>query len=347
MATAGADSTRPLLSVSGVHVTAGTRSHSRDIVSCADLAVEAGQIVGLVGESGSGKSTLCRAVAGLLPEGLRLDSGRIDFDGRDLAQLPASTVHRIHPRGISMVFQDPLAALNPVMRIGDQITEAMRPADNRRQKDRSAAAIGLLEQMGVDRASKRMRAYPHQLSGGQRQRVMLAMAMANDPLLLLADEPTSALDVSTQAQILTLFQQIADERGVAILFVSHDYAVVSQISSRVCVMYGGYILEEGPTAQVLRASAHPYTRGLIDSLPDITHKRPRLPVIPGRAPEAGSITEGCPFFPRCAHGIPGLCTDGAIGLELAGRGHSTACRRYADLYPEYPSTAAAFKSAAS
>jgi oligopeptide/dipeptide ABC transporter ATP-binding protein len=266
---------------------------------------------------------------------MHLRGGQVLFDGQDLAKLPPSRVHRLRPRGISMVFQDPLAALNPVLRVGDQITEAIAANAASTRRARRAAAIELLEGMGVDQAVDKLGVYPHQLSGGQRQRVMLAMAMANDPRLLLADEPTSALDVSTQAQILQLLRRLATERQLAILFVSHDYAVVSQICSKVCVMYGGHLVEEGPTETVLRHSAHPYTRGLIASLPSLTARRHRLPVIPGRAPEAGLIADGCPFYPRCTHGRPEVCTTGPVTLMPAAPAHTSACRRFQQIYPEY------------
>jgi oligopeptide/dipeptide ABC transporter ATP-binding protein len=311
------------LAVRGVTVRSTRRGHRRPVLREVSLDIGAGEIVGLVGESGGGKTTLCRLIAGLLPERMRLTEGAIVLDGRDTTALKASVLHRIRPRGLSMVFQDPLAALNPVIRVGDQVTEAFDPG--RRHRGKRGAAAELLRQMGLTDAGRCLSAYPAELSGGQRQRVMLAMALATDPVLVLADEPTSALDVRTQAQILGLLASVASRRNVAILLVSHDFGVISEICRRIYVMYGGEIAETGPTGEILGHPAHPYTQRLIEALPSVTRRVAELPVIAGRPPTLSEPLPGCSFFPRCARGQEGLCTSGTMALAQVAPGHATAC----------------------
>jgi oligopeptide/dipeptide ABC transporter ATP-binding protein len=314
-----------VFSARDVTVRSTRRSHPRPVLDTVSLEISSGEIVGLVGESGSGKTTLCRLAAGLLHEGMTLTDGTITLDGRDITAMPAAALHRLRPRGLSMVFQDPLAALNPVVRIGDQVAEAFDRGSGRRRTSVREAATDLLGQMGLTDAKNRLRAYPAELSGGQRQRVVLAMALATDPILLLADEPTSALDVRTQAQILKLLVDVASSRGVAILLVSHDFGVIAEICTRVCVMYGGQIVESGPTDEILRRPAHPYTARLIESLPSVHRRVPQLPVIPGRPPTLEEQLPGCSFFPRCPQGQKEVCTSAPITLEPVTPGHLTAC----------------------
>ncbi len=299
------------------------------VVEDVSLDVRRGEIVGLVGESGSGKTTLCRAVAGLLHEGMRLTSGSIHLGDSDVTRMSPRTLHRMRPRGLSMIFQDPLAALNPVMRIGDQIVEALGARGLRSRREARRTAIELLERMGVDAAAQRMPAYPSELSGGQRQRVMIAMAMAGEPRLLLADEPTSALDVTTQAEILNLLRELARDRGVSILLISHDYGVVSELCEQVNVMYAGRLVESGPTATILGRPGHPYTSGLIASLPSIERRLDRLPAIRGRAPSPLERLPGCPFLPRCPRGVPAICQEAPMTLDplTDDPAHRTACIR--------------------
>jgi peptide/nickel transport system ATP-binding protein len=299
------------------------------IVGNVSFDVAPGEIVGLVGESGSGKTTLCRAVAGLLHEGMRIESGSIVLNDVDVTRMPSGALHRLQPRGLSMVFQDPLGALNPVIRVGDQIVEALLARRGRSRHEARRIAIELLERMGVANAQGRMRAYPNELSGGQRQRVVIAMAMATDPVLLLADEPTSALDVTTQAEILELLRELARDRGVSVLVVSHDYGVVADLCSRVNVMYAGRIVESGFTSKILRHPGHPYTAGLIASLPSLEHRLERLPAIPGRPPGPQDELVGCPFLPRCPRGIPPVCSRAPMTLEPLPEDerHLSACIR--------------------
>ena len=319
------DATGPVLRVSNVTVRAGGRSLIRPVLNHVSLEIRPGEIAGLVGESGSGKTTLCRLVAGLLHERMTLTSGSITLGGRDVTALAPRALHQMRPRGLSMVFQDPLAALNPVMRIGDQVAEAVSVQRKGRRADAWQEAVELLRQMGLEDPERRARDYPRQLSGGQRQRVVMAMALATDPVLLLADEPTSALDVRTQAQILALLKEVAATRQVAILLVSHDFGVISEICSKVWVMYAGEIVEAGPTGQILGNSAHPYTSRLITSLPSVSHRVPRLPVIAGQPPTLEEQHPGCPFFPRCERGQAEICTTGFLSLQQVAPGHATSC----------------------
>lgn len=313
------------VSIRGVTVRSARRSHRRPVLSRVSLDVGPGEIVGLVGESGSGKTTLCRLVAGLLPDGMRLTEGTITLTGRDITSLPAKALHRLRPHGVSMVFQDPLAALNPVIRVGDQVAEAFEPGAGRRRPGVRQSAVDLLQQMGLANADSRLAAYPAELSGGQRQRVVLAMALATDPTLILADEPTSSLDVRTQAQILDLFANVASARKVAILLVSHDFGVIAEVCDRVCVMYGGQIVESGPTTNILSHPAHPYTARLIDSLPSVNKRVPKLSVIPGHPPPLEEQLPGCSFFPRCTMGQEEPCTSAPMELVTIAPGHTTAC----------------------
>jgi oligopeptide/dipeptide ABC transporter ATP-binding protein len=305
------------------------RNGGTALVNDVSFAVRFGETVGLVGESGSGKSTVCRALTALLADNLAVQSGRIELHGEDLVPMHPSAVHRLRPRGAAMVFQDPLAALNPVQRIGAQISEAVRARSGQDRKSAARTAIDLLMRMGLEGAADRMSAYPHELSGGQRQRVVIAMALACEPALLVADEPTSALDVTTQAQILTLLRELARERGLGILLVSHDYGVVAQICSRVAVMYRGQVVEQGPTNEVLMTPRHPYTRSLIASLPSVGSRLHRLqadteeyrPPVPG----------GCPYLHRCPEALGEPCGAGYVHelIEVAPAQASACVRAHA------------------
>lgn len=320
----------PLLSMRNVQITVPAEPQLRPVVNGVDLDVASGEIVGLVGESGSGKSTLCRLIVGLLHDEMRMTMGEVILDGLSISRTTPHDLHRRRPGGVSMVFQDALSALNPVMKIGDQVLEALYPG---RRPDRAAArsaAVALLERCGLANASRRLQAYPAELSGGERQRVVIAMAMATEPVLLVADEPTSALDVSTQAQILDLLRELATASGLAVLLVSHDYGVVQQICSRVAVMYAGEIVEVGATREVLRFPGHPYTARLIESLPSIRHRYHRLPVIPGRPPNLADRLPSCPFHPRCTYGAVPVCTEEPIPRRTISASHWSACVLTAD-----------------
>jgi peptide/nickel transport system ATP-binding protein len=319
-------SAEPVLAVESLGVRARGRGGGRMILHGFGLTVARAEAVGIVGESGSGKSTVCRAISRTLAEGLEVTGGSVRLRGTELLSRPASAVHQIRPGGIRMVFQHPLSTLNPVMTVGRQITEAIRAVRPVGREQAAREGAELLEEMGIAGAHRRLNDYPHEFSGGQRQRIVIAIALAGEPALLLADEPTSALDVTTQASILRMFARIRDERGTAIVLVSHNYAVVSQLCSRTVVLYAGQVLECGPTRAVLRSPAHPYTAGLIECLPSVDERRVRLPVIPGEPPTAHNLEPGCPFAPRCRWRGED-CATAPMDLRPVGGGRETACIR--------------------
>jgi peptide/nickel transport system ATP-binding protein len=289
----------PVLDVTDIRVdAAGT-----PIVNGVSFTVAAGERVGLIGESGSGKTLTALAVIGLLPEELSSD-GAVRFDGRDLMTLSDRELGELRGDSIAMVFQEPMTALNPLMRVGRQVTETLRLHRDLNRPDAEARALELLTRVELPDPDSALRAYPHQLSGGQRQRVMLAMALACDPAVLICDEPTTALDVTVQARMLRLIDRLVDEEGSALLFITHDLAVVSGLCERVLVMYGGHIVESGPTREVFAAPHHPYTAGLLDASAATTDParldgRGRLPTIAGTVPAAGQFPSGCVFRTRC------------------------------------------------
>jgi oligopeptide/dipeptide ABC transporter ATP-binding protein len=268
------------------------------------LTLAAGEVLGLVGESGSGKSVTSLALMGLLPTQART-SGEVLFahaDGvRDLMRRSEEEMRRLRGAHISMIFQEPMTALNPVMRVGEQVAEAVRAHHSELSKaEARQRAISALREVAIPEPEERARDYPHQLSGGQRQRVMIAIALVNRPQLLIADEPTTALDVTIQAQILELLAELRQRLGLAMLFISHDLAVVSQVADRVAVMYAGSVVEMGTRAQVFSRPAHPYTEGLLRSAPSLRAERGRpLSTIEGSVPPLAALPPGCAFEPRC------------------------------------------------
>jgi oligopeptide transport system ATP-binding protein len=277
----------------------------------------------MVGESGSGKSVTGLAIMGLVDPPGRITNGDVRLAGKPLIGLGESELRRLRGRELAMVFQDPLSALNPVQRVGDQIAEAVRVHGGARAAARTQA-VEMLERVGVAPAARRARAYPHELSGGMRQRVMLAMALVNRPQVLIADEPTTALDVTTQAQILELIAQLQQEMGLALVLVSHDLGVVAGIADRVLVMYAGRIVEEGPVDRIFAKSGHPYTRGLLASVPRADDARPVLAAIPGNPPDPSRLPPGCAFHPRCVLAEE-VCRERRPDLRVLVGGHRAAC----------------------
>jgi oligopeptide/dipeptide ABC transporter ATP-binding protein len=267
------------------------------------FGVSRGEVLGLVGESGSGKSVASLSIMRLLPPQARV-SGEIllTTDGRpqNLLALDSEPMRLLRGSRISMIFQEPMTALNPVMRVGEQIAEAVRAHANVSKKESWDRAVEALKEVAIDDPAGRARDYPHQLSGGMRQRVMIAMAIVNRPEMLIADEPTTALDVTIQAQILDLLAEIREKFGLTMLFISHDLAVVSEVADRVAVMYAGNLVELGPRAEIFRSPAHPYTRGLLEAAPTLSTARNRpLQTIEGTVPPLQTLPSGCPFEPRC------------------------------------------------
>jgi peptide/nickel transport system ATP-binding protein len=289
----------PLLEVDDLHVEFGTASGPVEAVAGVSFTVGPEETVAVVGESGSGKSVTALAVLQLL-DGGRISRGRVVFDGRDLAALDQSAMRRVRGNDIAMIFQDPMTSLDPLYSVGHQIVEALRLHTRMTKKAARERAVELLEQVGMPDPRRRLAAYPHQLSGGQRQRVMIAIALACSPRLLIADEPTTALDVTIEAQILALLHDLQREYRTAMLLVTHDMGVVAETADRVVVFYGGQVVEQGPTAQVLRDPQHPYTAALLAAIPHPDSPKERqLPAIPGAVPSLRDMPAGCRFHPRC------------------------------------------------
>jgi oligopeptide/dipeptide ABC transporter ATP-binding protein len=286
----------------------------------------AGETFGLVGESGSGKSVTCRSLIGLLPSPPAYTSGEVLYKGRNLIGLPVKELQAIRGAQISMIFQDPMTFLDPVMRVGDQITEALCVHTNLSRAEREATALGLMRHVGIPVAERRMRDYPHQFSGGMRQRVLIAMALACKPKILLADEPTTALDVTIQDQILNLLLHLQRELGMSVMLVSHDLGVIAQTCDRVAVMYAGQIVELGDTATLLTRPGHPYTLGLLRSLPGGNTGRYLTP-IPGAPPGLINPPPGCRFFDRCPIRAE-ACRTWQTELLDVGPSHTARCLRH-------------------
>ncbi len=287
-----------LLAVRDLRVTFPTPRGDLVAVDGVSFRVTAGRTLGIVGESGSGKTVSALALLRLIPSQAKM-SGAILFEGRDIAGLREPAMERLRGNRMAMVFQEPMTALNPVMTVGDQIAEAWIVHRGAAPADARAAAVGMIEKVGIPDAARRAHSFPHQLSGGQRQRAMIAMALACGPALLIADEPTTALDVTVQAQILDLMMQMQAELGMAMVFISHNLAVVSEVADDVAVMYAGRIVEQAPADALFVRPLHPYTRGLIETVPRVGHGRKRLPAIPGTVPDLLHLPSGCRFSNRC------------------------------------------------
>jgi oligopeptide/dipeptide ABC transporter ATP-binding protein len=301
-------------------------SRGPDLVRGASLSVSPGEILGILGESGSGKTTLCRAIAGVLPDGLEISRGTIVGGGRADAATARGGAKRGR-KGVGMVFQEPLTALNPVMRIGDQIAEAFRSReDGSGRRDARAATVELLEWVGLPDAQRRLASFPHEFSGGQRQRILLAVVLAANPAVLLADEPTSSLDVRTQIQILELLRKVVAERQIAMVIVTHDFGVIRELCSHVAVMYGGALVEVGTMTEVLHSPRHPYSLALMQAIPSLSGERVRLQGIPGAPVNPGDLVPGCRFSPRCRHAKP-FCQETVPPLRPIAPEHASACLR--------------------
>ncbi len=313
-----------MLDVRDLHVEIAT---GRGVVHAVDgvtFEVPAGEALGIVGESGSGKSMTLRAILGVLPPEARVASGQILLDGRDLVPLRPADLNRIRGPKISMIFQEPMSALNPVMRVGRQIAEGPMIHLGMRKAQAAQRALELMRRVGIPDPERRFRAYPHEFSGGMRQRVMIAIALACDPEIILCDEPTTALDVTIQDQILRLLSRLCRESGTSLVFVTHDLPVVAQICQQVAVMYGGKLVESGPVREVLHDPRHPYTLGLVRSAPDYDNVRDSLVPIPGSPPSLISPPSGCRFHPRCKFAEED-CRVTVPPLKLLAGGRATAC----------------------
>ena len=298
-----------------------------------DLAVEQGEVVGLVGESGSGKSLTCRAVMRMVPEPGAISAGQVRFDGEDVLALGTSKLRDFRAHSVGMIYQNPFGSLNPTMRVGSQIAETLKVNKGMKRDAAKKEALALLDRVGIEDPEHRYRAYPHELSGGMCQRVMIAISTASSPRLMLADEPTTALDVTTQAQILKLLAKMRAEEGMAMLLVSHDFGVIAQACDRVAVMYGGHIVETGPVETIYHEPEHPYTRALLNSVPELDSAGnvQRRAALAGHPPELAEVIPGCVFAPRCEHAKQD-CAEVAMKLEPVGPDHASACpvRPYAN-----------------
>jgi oligopeptide/dipeptide ABC transporter ATP-binding protein len=334
------NSVTPLLDVRGLNIefpanrpvrstgTPGEGLTSLRAVRDLSFTIAPGEVLGLVGESGSGKSLTSLALMRLLPETARV-SGEIFLQngngGHDLLTLPENQMRPLRGATMAMIFQEPMTALNPVMRVGDQIAEAVRAHHNVSRGEAWQRAVDGMNEVAIPDAALRARDYPHQLSGGMRQRIMIAMAIVNRPKLLIADEPTTALDVTIQAQILDLLRELRAKFNLAMLFISHDLAVISEIADRVAVMYAGNLVELAPRKELFRAPAHPYTRGLLEAVPTLATDRSRpLSTIEGTVPSLQSPLPGCPFEPRCGLRVP-QCALSLPPLVEVTAGHWARC----------------------
>ncbi|HET6739505.1 MAG TPA: ABC transporter ATP-binding protein, partial [Kribbella sp.] len=291
----------PVLEVHDLHVTFSTEGGPVPAVDGIDFAVAPGQTLAIVGESGSGKSVSSAAVMGLLPSNAAV-TGEVLLDGRELNGLPNDELRKIRGNDIAMVFQDALSALNPYYSVGWQVAEAYRLHHDVSKKVARVRAVEMLDKVGIPDAARRAESFPHEFSGGMRQRVVIAMALVNDPRVLIADEPTTALDVTVQAQIMRLLDDVQEEFGTALVLISHDLGVVAEVADDVLVMYAGRAAERGTVRDLFHRAAHPYSLGLLGAMPRVdVPPTGRLTTIPGSPPTPGSITTGCPFQPRCAY----------------------------------------------
>jgi oligopeptide/dipeptide ABC transporter ATP-binding protein len=318
---------QPLLQVDDLHVQISSRRGIVRAVDGVSLEVPAGEAVGLVGESGSGKSMTLRAILGVLPPEARVTAGQVLLDGTDLTQLDNRRLNQIRGPKIAMIFQEPMSALNPVMRVGSQIAEGPQVHLGMNKRQSAERALELMRRVGIPDPERRFRSFPHEFSGGMRQRVMIAIALSCEPSLILCDEPTTALDVTIQDQILRLLARLCRESGTSLVFVTHDLPVVAQVCQQLAVMYAGQIVERGSVQEVLTQPCHPYTLGLVRSAPDVDHPRPSLVAIPGAPPSLVNPPAGCRFHPRCKFAEED-CTVSEPPLRLIDAGHATACLHY-------------------
>jgi peptide/nickel transport system ATP-binding protein len=289
-----------LLDIRGLTIDIARDSGPARVVDGIDLSLAEGESLGIVGESGCGKSLTMLSLVGLLPNRIRATGGTATFAGQDLLRMSAKELRRVRGSQIGFIFQDPMTSLNPVMRVGDQIAEALVFQSGLKKPQAMERAAELLELVGIPSPRDRLQAWPHELSGGMRQRVMIAMGLAGNPRLLIADEPTTALDVTIQAQIVDLVRELKDRLKMSVVWITHDLALIAGLADRIAVLYAGTVVEDAPVGVIFERPGHPYTRGLLGSLPTLSDQpMARLPSIGGTPPEPGRRPRGCPFAPRC------------------------------------------------
>jgi len=320
---------QPLLEVKNLQTSFFTDRGVAPAVNDVSFHVDAGEILGLVGESGCGKTVTSLSILRLISPPGRITGGEVFFQGSDLLRMPEKSMQKIRGNKISMIFQEPMTPLNPLMTIGNQVAEPLVLHQKLNKKEALRHAVELLRAVSIPDPEQRIKEYPHQLSGGMRQRVMIAMAIACRPLLLIADEPTTALDVTIQAQILELLLRLRDEFQLSILLITHALGVVAEIADRVAVMYAGKIVEQAPVSQIFHHPAHPYTVGLLRSIPQITLdvKHSRLPAIEGTVPDLFHLPSGCTFYERCKDRMD-VCTSAFPDTSALGNEQSVACFKY-------------------
>ena len=314
-----------ILEIKNLHTYFYTDSGVIKSVDGVDIELREGSTLGIVGESGSGKSVTALSVMGLLMGTTgKVAEGEILFEGRDLTKLDDEERRKMRGEKISMIFQEPMTSLNPVMKIGDQITECILMHNNISKQEAWDKAVEMLKLTGVPRVERMMKEYPFQLSGGQRQRVMIAMALVCKPKILIADEPTTALDVTIQAQILDLMENLKQKTGTSILFITHDLGVVAEVCDDVVVMYSGRVVEKGDVRSIFASPSHPYTRGLLASIPKLGECAEELESIPGNVPNPKYMPQGCKFAPRCSCAFD-KCREEEPGFYDVGEGHMSRC----------------------
>jgi len=327
---------KAILQVKGLQTSFFTDDGEIPAVDNIDFAVHEGEVLGIVGESGCGKSVTSLSIMGLVPSPPgKITGGEILFNNRDLSKLSEKEMRKVRGNDVAMIFQEPMTSLNPLFTIGNQLLEAilLHKKDWSKQQAK-LRAVEMLTLVGLPRAEELMKDYPHQLSGGMRQRVMIAMALVCDPKVLIADEPTTALDVTIQAQILKLMKDLNERLNTAVLLITHDLGVVAETCERVVVMYAGKIVEEGPVSVIFKDPQHPYTKGLLQSVPDMRFKKQRLYSIPGNVPKPGSIKTGCRFAARCEFAFDKCLTENP-DLYQTSPVHKTRCFLYEDQEVEF------------
>ena len=323
-----------LLSVRDLRVLFGTERGDVAAVDAVSFDIAEGEVLGIVGESGSGKSVTALSIMGLLPRPpARIAGGSVWFQGENILTYGEREMRDLRGPGIGMIFQEPMTSLNPVFTIGDQLMETIRVHERVSPRERRARAVEMLDKVGIAAPERRLADYPHQLSGGMRQRVMIAMALACRPKLLIADEPTTALDVTIQQQILELLLDLREEFRMAIMIITHNMGVVAEIADRVIVMYAGKVVERAGVNALFEHPSHPYTRGLLESIPSLADDRERLKTIPGALPNPAALPSGCRFEPRCTWRVE-ACRAAVPPLAAIGGGHDSACIRHRELAAE-------------
>jgi oligopeptide/dipeptide ABC transporter ATP-binding protein len=316
----------PLLSLQNLSTHYVSQHGSRVVRAVDDVSLDlhAGESLGIVGESGSGKTTLALAILRLLPPAARIVAGRMLFEGEDLLAKPDGEMRRVRGKRIAMVLQDPMASLNPLFSIGDQVGEPIRVHEGASRANAWQRAVGLLKSVRIASPETRVRQYPHEMSGGMRQRIVGAIGISCGPRLLIADEPTTSLDLTIQAQYLELLRDLQRQHGLALIFITHNLGIVAKMCDRLAVMYAGRVVEQGPVAQLFNEPAHPYTRALLGSLPRMTDNRERLTAIEGQPPDLAALPPGCAFAPRCPMAAP-RCTAEAPPAFVLGEDHTARC----------------------